>query len=161
MKNKRCIIIVLGVLHLTGCATSSRERILQGMFVAGTVGALYGLSKDSDRTANAALYGSAAAATAGVVGLMMDNPDTETKRLREEVEYLKRQQEVFDAGKVVSSSPATFGGQIPDKYKQMIRPGEWRVYDVDQWQEDGENRLIHQDKIMEMIPPSLIPRSGR
>ena len=39
----------------------------------------------------------------------------------------------------------------------MINPGEWKIYALDQWIEDSENKLIHQDKMMELIPPSLIP----
>ena len=39
----------------------------------------------------------------------------------------------------------------------MINPGEWKIYALDQWIEAGENQLIHQDKIMELIPPSLVP----
>lgn len=158
MKKLNVTIIFLTLsFFLQGCATTSRDKILQGMFVAGTVGTVYGLSKESDRQANAALYGGLAAATAGVVGLMLENPDTEVKRLREEVSYLKNQRELKDETKLVAKSPAIFNGQIPEKYRGMINPGEWKVYEVDQWEEESENRLRHVDRVMELRPPSLVP----
>lgn len=140
-----------------GCATTPKQKILRDMAIAGVVGAVLGQQANSNKDAYSLMYGGVLSASAAVTGLFVYDPGKDAKKYREEAEKLKKQLEEVFSPKLETQTPGTLGGRVPGKYKNMISPGEWRIYAIDQWVEEGENRLIHQDKIMELIPPALRP----
>lgn len=148
------------VLMLSGCATSSRDKIYEKMGIAALVGVAVGQAQPNYKATYSTMYAGVGAATAAALSLYLDDPYKESVRLRDEVKVLTSKFEQFENGKVVKQGPATFGAKVPDKYKGLIQPGEWRIYEIDQWVESDDNRLIHQDKIMELTPPSLVPNSN-
>lgn len=157
MKN----LVLLALLFSTACATTNRQKTIQAMAIAGATGIAYGLSRQTQPQQNAALYGSLATAAAGFAGLYVWNSDSEAERLREQANILTEDLDRLRSPKRIFESPATFGAKIPAKYKSLIQPGSWRVSEIDQWVEDGDNRLIHQGLVMELVPPSLNPIGNR
>ena len=151
------VFVAFAIILLTGCASTNRIKTLQSMAVAGALGAAYGLSRPAYTEQNAALFGGLAAAVTGAVGLLIWDSDSEAMRLRTETQALSEELDRIRAPRRILESPATFGAKIPAKYRSLVQPGSWRVSEIDQWIEDGENRLIHQGLIMELIPPSLNP----
>ena len=153
-------LALLLCISLSGCATTQTQKILRDMAIAGGVGVIAAQARQENKGAYAAMYGSAAAAGAAVAGLYLHDPEGKSKQLdKENSELLLKVEQAFGP-RLEKTIPGTMGGRIPDKYRRLVSPGEWRVYAIDQWVEDGENRIIHQDKIMELIPPSLIPAQG-
>ena len=152
-------LMALSFFAAASCAHTTKEKVFQNMLIAGATGVLIGQQKENYKTTHSIMYGGVAAAVAGAVTLYMNDPDKESEKLREEIRVLKTQMDQIGEPWLATKTPATFGAKVPDKYRSMINPGEWRVYEINQWIEDGENRLIHQDKIMELIPPSLKPSS--
>ena len=152
-------LIVLSFSAAAGCAHTTKEKVFQNMIIAGVTGAIIGQQKEDYKTTHSIMYGGVAAAVAGTVTLYINDPDKESEKLREEIRVLRTQMDQIGEPRLATQTPATFGAKVPDRYRSMINPGEWRVYEINQWIEDGENRLIHQDKIMELIPPSLKPSS--
>ena len=150
-------LFVIGFSALAGCAHTTKEKVFQNMLLAGSAGVLLGQQREDFKTTYSTMYGSLAAAIAGAVTLYINDPDKEAEKLREEVKKMKTQMDQMSEPRLASQTQATFGAKVPDKYRSMINPGEWRIYELNQWIEDGENRLIHQDKIMELIPPTLKP----
>jgi hypothetical protein len=157
MKN----LVLLALLFSTACATTNRQKTIQAMAIAGATGIAYGLSRQTQPQQNAALYGGLGAAAAGFAGLYVWNSDSEADRLREQAELMAEDLDRLRSPKRIFESPATFGAKIPAKYKSLIQPGSWRVSEIDQWVEDGDNRLIHQGLVMELVPPSLKPSGNR
>ncbi|QDK37923.1 hypothetical protein [Bdellovibrio sp. NC01] len=153
----KILILISTIAFLSGCATTSTEKVYQNMILAGTAGAIYGATKPEYKTTQSVMYGAVGAAVAAAVTLYFEGPDKEEIKLRQEVQSLKARLDQFTEPKVISQGPATFGARIPEKYRAMVNPGEWKVYSMDEWVDDGENRIVHQDKAMELIPPSLIP----
>lgn len=151
------LILISTISFLAGCASTSTERVYRNMILAGTAGAVYGSSRPEYKGTQAALYGSAAATIAAALTLYLEGPDKQEIKLRQEVESLKAKLDQFTEPKVVTQGPATFGARIPEKYRSLVNPGEWKVYAVDEWNEDGDNRLVHSDKAIELIPPTLVP----
>lgn len=147
-------------IALCGCATTQTSKVLRDMAIAGAAGVLVAQQRPENRAAYSAMYGGIAAAGAGVAGLYVHNPEGKSKQLEKENAELRLKVDQAFSPRLESSSPGTMGGRIPDKYRRLVSPGEWRVYAIDQWVEDGENRIVHQDKIMELIPPSLLPAQG-
>ncbi len=152
------VALVSIALGLTSCATTQTQKILRDMAIAGAVGIAVAQTRSENKMAYGLMYGGLSAAGAGAAGLYIHNPEGRSEKLENENAEMKRKLDEAFAPKLESKSPGTMGGKIPDKYKRLVNPGEWRVYAIDQWMEDGENRLVHQDKIMELVPPSLVPQ---
>ncbi|MDZ4083313.1 MAG: hypothetical protein U1E10_10275 [Bdellovibrionales bacterium] len=106
---------------------------------------------------NAFIFGGSLGALAAGLGLFLFNDDGEALKVKLERDILKLELEKKSKGTLIKELPATFSAKIPKQYLPLVRPGSWKVLEVDQWVEDGENRLVHQDKIMELVPPSLAP----
>lgn len=123
--------------------------------MAGAAGVLVGQSRTDYKATYSSLYGGVSAAVAAALTVYLDDPDKEVERLRSEIRMLSGAADTFEKGQVTHQSPATFGAKVPEKYRGLIDPGEWRVYQIDRWREDGENRLVHESAVMELSPPSL------
>lgn len=147
------------VLLVSGCATTPREKVIQNILIGSTVGFIVGQSREENRLASGLIYGGVAGATAGLATAYFDNSDQEIKKMKDENQRLTKELEKAFSPELNFESSGTLNSKIPEKYKSMINPGEWKIYSLDQWIEDGENRLIHQDKMMELNPPSLKPIS--
>lgn len=156
--NKFLLVALMGLA--SGC-TTTKEKVFRDMALAGAAGLALGQNEDRYKNANSLLYASSFAAGAAVISLFINDPDKETERLRAEKSRLQADLDQAFNPTLTSELPGTLNGKIPEKYKGLIQPGEWKVYALDQWIEDGENRLIHQDKIMELIPPSLKPKQSK
>lgn len=138
-------------LLTTSCASTYRMRYIQSAAIGAAIGGLHGNTKESFRAQNTALYASIGALTVLGIALFYNNPDREIADLKQRNDELARSLEDSQPKIIASSSTST----IPDEYKKLIRPGTWRLLSIDRWVEDGENRLIHQDKIIELIPPQF------
>lgn len=155
--NKLRLFFIAGLLILGGCASTPKQKIIQNMVIAGVIGAAVGYQKSEYKNTHALMYGGLAASGAGIVSAYYSDLDSDSAKMRDENLRLKSELDELQAPMILAAAPATFSGKIPDRYRKLVNPGEWTVADIDQWIDDGENRLIHQDKIMELIPPSLRP----
>lgn len=153
----RQIIFALALLFNASCATSQKGKIVEGAIIGAVIGGAYGASRPDYQDKNAMMFGAMGAAIGAVALAYHLDPDKHSEQLKAENTKLKKELDLISNPKVIFESPATFNSKIPDKYKKLVNPGEWRISEIDQWLEEGENRLIHQDKIMELIPPSLQP----
>ena len=154
--NKLAVLLLL-ISNVGECAFKVRNQVYQNMAISGALGAAYGYSRQNCRNTYATLYGSLGAALAAAASFYLLDPDKQVANLEKENQQLKASLDQFQNPRVLYEAPGTFNSKIPDKYRKLIQPGEWRVSEIDQWTEESENRIIHQDKIMELIPPSLIP----
>lgn len=152
----KLLVLMVSLLSF-GCASTHRGRTLQTMAVASAAGIAYGLSRPSQKQENALLFGGISAAAAGTFGMYVWDAEQEVTRLRDENLRLTEELGLIKSPHTLAEVPATFNAKIPAKYRSLVQPGSWRVSEIDQWVEDGENRLIHQGLIMELIPPSLNP----
>lgn len=161
---QKSIWLVLVLLFATGCSTftsTTKGRVYRDMAIAGALGAALGQNEARYKNANSGLYAGSFAATAAVVSLLINDPDKTNTHLKEENAKLRSELDQISNPTEVAVHPGTLSGKIPEKYKDLVQPGEWKIYAIDQWIEDGENRLIHQDKMMELIPPALKPKQSK
>lgn len=140
-----------------GCATTYKEKMYQTMAMGAAGGAAYGLSKPESRDAYALMWAGIGAAVGAIVSAHFSDPDKEIEKLRTESKILREEMDQLSSPRIEAQSSAFFGSKVPEKYRALINPGEWRVSRIDQWIEDDDNRLIHQDLVMDLIPPSLNP----
>lgn len=154
----RILSVIAGLIFLNGCAISKvKNRMYRDMAIGAAIGALAAQQKSENKHAYSAMYSGIGAALGAVISINLNDPDSENVKLRNQVAKFEADLEASLRPKLEFSSSGMMNSKVPDKYKNMINPGEWRVYRLDQWIEDGENRLIHQDKMMELIPPTLKP----
>lgn len=154
--NANKIILVIPVL-LCGCATTPKQRIIRDTLIAGAVGAYLGSQRSEHKNTYSAMYAGGAASIAAITSVIINDPDKEVLKIRAEKEQVQKELDDLISPKLEETRPGTLSAKLPQKYQSLVNPGEWRIYSIDQWIEDGENRLIHQDKIMELIPPTLKP----
>lgn len=145
---------------LSGCSSlKTKEKVVLNSVVAGAVGYKYGEQKESNKNSNALLYGSMLALGASIASVYFYDPEIEIEKYRAESADLKKKLDEFQNPRLVVETNSFQTGKVPPKYKNMIEPGSWKIYEIDEWVEDGENRLIHQDKLMELTPPLLKPNN--
>lgn len=143
---------------LNGCAiTSVKNKLYRDMVIGAAIGAIAAQQKNDNKPAYTTMYSGIGAAIGAVVSVNLNDPDSENLKLKNQIAKFEADLDASLRPKLEFTSSGMMNSKIPDKYKTMINPGEWRVYRLDQWVEDGENRIIHQDKIMELTPPSLKP----
>jgi len=150
-------LAIISLLSLTACAGTPREKTLSLMLSGVAAGAAYGASRPEMKRENAFIFGGSLGVLGAATGLFLFNDDGEALKVKLERDLLKLEMEKKSKGTLIKELPATFSAKIPKQYLPLVRPGSWRVMEVDQWVEDGENRLIHQDKVMELTPPALSP----
>ena len=139
------------------CASSPKEKILKNMLIGAATGFALGQLKPENKTGYGLLYAGAGASLVGATSVWFSDIDSESERIKSDNQKLKNELDKIYSPNLTHESSGMMNSKIPDKYKSMINPGEWKVYSLDQWVEDGENRLIHQDKMMELTPPTLMP----
>lgn len=149
------ISFVVTALTLSSCASTPKNKLVTNVLIGVAAGYAIGSMNKNNSVAFGLLYGGMGGTAAALGTAYLTDFDRDNKRLASENEKLRKDLEAITAPKTVYQSPAMFNSKVPDKYKQLIQPGEWRISEIDQWVEESENRIIHQDKIMELIPPSL------
>lgn len=149
----------------SGCSTlSNRQRTIAAMVltgsIAGTVGALSAPQNES-APAHAALWAGSAAAGAGLVGLYAFDEEARSKEFERKLKIVSEENQALRGeaeGAPVSplaESASPFGKELPPEYQRLVRPGRWSVYKLNQWIMSGENTLIHQDRMVKIIPPQF------
>lgn len=154
------ILILSSVMLLSGCTTTIKGQTVEWSLIGAGAGAAYGHSRSEYKDKNAMMFAAIGAAAGALLNIYKQDPDQKLSKLSDENLKLKKDLESFTSPKTVYQSPAMFDSKVPDKYKKLIQPGEWRISEIDQWIEDSENRIVHQDKMMELIPPSLKTNSN-
>jgi len=158
---KGCIVIF--VTLLSSCSTmSSRDKTLLSMGVGSVVGGVLGsiTTPDDENTgAHVAMGAGIGAAVSGVAGLLLFDSEHEMKEREKQIEVLKAEVKTLNGetepAAQSSSSKELFGKDLPPEMKKLIRPGEWQLYEVNNWVKNGDNTIIHEDKIFKMTPPVL------
>lgn len=148
---------LISISLISSCASTPREAIMRNIIVGAATGYVIGSQRKDNSKAYGFLYAGLAGSTAGLATAYLASDDSESGRLRADNKKLKSELDKIYSPTLVHAENGMMSAKVPEKYKAMINPGEWKIYAYDQWVEDGENRLIHQDKIMELIPPSLSP----
>lgn len=152
---KKISFLICAVLF-SSCANSPKQKIVQNMMIGALAGYAVGQLKSDNKQAHSYIYAGAGASLAAAGSLYFTDFD-ESNELKSQNQKLKSELDKIYSPALVHESTGMMSSKVPEKYKSMINPGEWKIYSLDQWIEDSENKLIHQDKMMELIPPSLVP----
>ena len=154
---KKNNLIFLTMFFVFSCAMTPKEKILKNMLIGAATGIAIGQMKSENKMGYSLLYAGAISSIAGAGSVWYSDLDEDSERLIKENQKLKTEMARIFQPSLKFETTGMMNSKVPEKYKSMINPGEWKIYSLDQWIEAGENQLIHQDKMMELIPPSLVP----
>lgn len=160
------VVLVIAAM-LMGCATNrTKTLLLMGGVGAVAAGAAYMASPADERPEMHALYGGAiGAAAAGVAGFFLFDEQKRSEELERQASVMRKELDAFrDEGgghepRLLYETTAPFGKDIPGEYQSLVRPGRWSVYKLNQWVSQGEGTLIHQDRMVKLVPPQLTPKA--
>ena len=143
------VSIIFITVFIVGCATNSQSRWAV-MGIAAPIGAGVGalsVPEDEKPEFHALTWGAIFVAAAAIAGGYYYNDDKEIERLRGENERLR----------VLTKSPKfEFITEGQGYFKETFSKGEkkpvkWKVYKMDRWIPDGEDRKYHQDMMIERV----------
>ncbi len=163
------LAVIISVCACACATTSNRTKIITTMVVGavlgGTVGAM-SAPKNEQAAAHGLLWGGVTAASVGVAGLFIfdeQKRSAEFERqgvlLRKELDAVRGEGAGYHGPQLLYESNAPFGKDIPTEYQPLVRPGQWSVYKLNQWIPHGEGLLIHQDRMVKLVPPQLSPNN--
>ncbi len=138
--------VFLLVFFVFGCATNSKSR-WAAMGLAMPIGAGVGLATtpvNEKPEFHALTWGSAFIAATALFGNYYFNDDEELKKLRLENTTLKSKSEF----QLITEGKGFFKTPFEKKRTKKVK---WKVYKMDKWISDGENRKFHQDMMIEKI----------
>lgn len=151
LKARTCWCLALCLLPLltslfTGCATHSQSRLL-AIGVSAPLGATIGgvtAPEDEKPEFHALTWGSVFMAATAVLANFYFSGDEELAKLRQENFDLKNKPDF----QLITEGEGYFQKTFTDKGKTPVK---WRVYKIDRWISDGENKKYHQDMMIERI----------
>ncbi len=168
MNRPSCIVASIALLACTGCASlSNRTKTVLLMastgVAAGTVGAAL-TPPGENPLAHGALWGSVGAASMGLLGLYLFDEQALRRTAEEKNARLERElaafREELEPELLATSQIGASSKPLPEKYRNLVRPGEWSLYRVDRWTTSGEGELVHQDLIFQFQQPRLNPSAA-
>ena len=107
------------------------------------------------------MYAGVAAAVVSTASIYYYDPDQEIEGFKNKTIELARSLDNFgDSSRRYTksfngSSTLKSFGNMPEKYRNLVNPGEWRIYAIDDWEQIDETRLVHKTEILEINPPKL------
>lgn len=151
--------ILLGIsvysLLLASCATPQKSRMavtISSFAVGAAIGA--GTAPKDERTELHAMYWGGILGVAGaLISNLYFNEENEREKMNLENAKLKAEMDLMKNGQAVllKEGRGYFKNSSGEEYFQNGK-AKWRIYQVDKWSKDGPNRLLHQDRMVELIP---------
>lgn len=162
-------LVALCFTLISGCASmSNRTKTLVAMGVAGiAAGTIGGISAPHDEIpwAHAALWAGGSAAVVGMAGPFVFDEQARSHEYERQLNVAKQEIEAIRWGggaseeKLIYESSGTQDKAIPDELKKLLSPGWVRVYQTSHWVKQGDDSLVHQDKVIRIKKPQLIPNN--
>lgn len=163
--------VVIVSIALGGCASmSNRTKTLITMAGTGIIVGTIAANKapiDENPLAHAAVWGGTSAAVAGAISLYVFDEQKKSEELERKLGVAQRELDSLRGeGPGLSQIPiaqsdSSFAKDIPAEYRSLVRPGGWSLYKINNWIVQGENTLIHQDKLLRITPPHFQPQTNQ
>jgi hypothetical protein len=109
------------------------------------VGALYGSTRQEYQNQNSVMYAALGGLAAGAAALAMNIDEIDQEKIKVENESLKRKLNEFQKKlepQIVSEGHSLFNSPLPKEVSQLVEPGEWKRYKLDQWVQDPNQANI-------------------
>ena len=152
-------VFFAGALGMSSCATTYRGKALESALIASSVGILYGLTRHDYPQENAMIFGSIGGAAGAITSIYLTNPDEEIQKIKSQNESLKEELDQISPErlrKTLQTGTAIQNLQmLPPKYRSLIIPGEWTLYEIDEWEQIDDEHIVNKTKLLELKPSRL------
>lgn len=146
------LLYFLSMIFFCGCATHQKSRLALTVssFAVGAAAGAATAPKDERQDMHAAYWGGLLGVAAAIAGNYIYSDESHAEKVTLENEKLRAQLDLIqNSNKVlVKQGKGKFKG--PDSFKSG--DSTWKLYQTDQWVKDGEYRMFHQDKMIEIAP---------
>lgn len=142
-------------LMLSGCATNRENRwaMTGGAVAAGLAIGSASAPGEERKELHAVYWGAILGLGASLLSQEIFSDAKEIERLKSENQKKDLQLDLIQNGKTVLSREGK--GYFKSPSGEEFFTGEkakWRLYQIDKWIKNGPNQLIHQDRMVEIIP---------
>ena len=169
MSKKVISTTLMLTLLVSGCASMpNRTKTILTMvgtgLIVGTIAANRAPVDENPGTIGF-LWGGNAAAVAGLVSLYVFDEQHRSEVFEKQLNASQKEVDVFRGEGVGASRAPIFDSesglerQLPKEYQGLVQPGKWSIYKIDNWISQGDNTLVHQDKMVRIIPPQFKAKS--
>lgn len=156
-------ILPLLLLITIGCSTTKmswKNKTYSTMATSALVGGAAGAAltpKGDNKSAHGMLWGAVASSIAAITMIALkDDSDSYQEKERKRVEELLNKDKsspkpLMQMGKNLFESP------IPEEMQNVISPGQWKMFEIDSWEQNpsNPNQWFHKDLMFEIIPPQI------
>ena len=160
-------VTVTLVVALMACSCASmpnRTKTILTMvgtgLVVGTIAANRAPVEENPGTIGF-LWGGSSAALAGAISLYVFDEQHRSEIFEKQLNASQKEVDVL-RGEGDGRSPAPIFDsesglerQLPKEYQGLVQPGKWSIYKINSWVSQGDNTLVHQDKMVRIIPPQF------
>lgn len=173
--NNRFLFLLLAVASVSSCATNSfRSKIYRNMLVASAAGLAMGQQKEENKVGYSMAYAGTLAAVAAIASIEYYDPDKELEKRTGVSKDIARSLESAlgrktkglsysdDDEEIVMRKFREKSGQslknfnaLPLKYKNLITPGEWKISQIDEWEQVDDYTFVHKTELFEVTPPEV------
>jgi hypothetical protein len=147
--------LVLSLLILTSCQTPLKSRLAATGGAAG-LGYVLGATTapKNERTELHGMYWAGILGlTAAIASNYIYNDEAKLKASQLENEKLKAQLDLINqANQVLLKEGKGYFKNSSGESLFQNGKAKWRLYQIDQWEKDGPNKMYHKDKVLEIIP---------
>jgi hypothetical protein len=152
------LLLLLAIfLTFPGCSTLEKSQTLKRMAIAGVLGVGVAQIKNDNRSAYSMMYGSVGAASAAAYTALedigkSDDLKKENQELRANLDSFQKKYEP----RLIQHGNSLFSSPVPKEVSNLVDPGEWKRYKMDQWVQDPNQSNIwyRQIEMFEIIPPA-------
>jgi len=163
--SNKSIFIALTII-LSSCASNTfKEKTYRNMLIASAIGTIAAQSEKSNKLGYAVAYAGTAAAVAAIASIEYYDPDKELERrtgmsreMANSIENsLTQRNSAADYFNNKSQSAPSLKnyGSLPSKYKNLVKPGEWKISQIDEWEQIDDMTFVHKTELFELIPPQF------
>jgi len=159
-KTSQFLLISL-CLIATSCASTNRAKSIYltgGAFALGGAAGAITSPRGESALMHGTLWGGLAAGISSIASLFIFDSEKENKELKETNNKLVEEIGSFNklsAPEIEAANEIGFGKPLPQGLREIVKPGKWRLYKLDQWIDAGDNSMIHQDRMIEIMPAVL------
>jgi len=155
VKKEFRILFLMLLLVGSGCATNQGKRwTATGTAVAAGVGLGIANAPAGERKElHAVFWGSLLGLGAALISQEVFSDQKEIDRLAAENEKQRLQLDIIQNANTVllREGKGYFKSQSGEELFSSGK-AKWRLYQIDKWVKNGPNQLIHQDKMVEILP---------
>jgi len=154
----RGLLLIVLIFLQVGCASWNKRTLayMGGSFLATSLAGALQAPDGEDRLMHAAQWGGIGAAAVGAVMVATHDESKDFEKKQKEIEDLKIRLSVQDNKKAKNKGNSDFlESSLPGEVRHLIKPGSWKLFEIDEWKESDTGEFVHSDRVLEFSAPKV------